>query len=182
MTILELMKRIPNLPKLAAALQKGQAAFRQLENDRAAAAADIQNLLKQGEARLKQLGEDSKIQLGIMEEQAVVIADFFGEELTGDPKTIDKELVIPEVLEKTLLPAETPRKKYEKIIALLRAAPSGLTFREIVACWKALEWDGWHLPPEKLDQQLRDAIKTARGAENSTIKHTGGHSGKFQIS
>lgn len=157
MTLLELMKKVDSIPKLMAAMQKAQAASR----------------------RIQELADEAVKQFKLIEEQSKEIGRFFGEEIKLDPPTLTEETILPEIVDKTLLPPTPPARRYEKVIAIIKAAPQGVSFPELVEVWKSLEWDDWH--SDKLEQKLRDAIKTARTGKKINIQHSGGHGGKFTI-
>jgi len=157
-TILELMRKIDSIPALITSTQRAQAASR----------------------RIEELEKELKEQFKIIEEESVEIRGFFGE-INLDPTPPTAEVFLPEFINQALLPTTPPKKKFEKVLAIIKATknPDGISFRELVEVWKALQWEDWH--SEKLDQKLRDAIKTARTVGNINIQHSGGHGGKFTV-
>jgi len=156
-TILDLMRKIDSIPTLLTSTQRAQAAAR----------------------RIEELEKELNTQFKIIEEESREIIGFFGG-LTLDPTPPTVEMILPEFIDKKLLPTPLPKKKYQKVLAIIQAAknPEGLSFNEIVEVWKALQWEDWHT--DKLEQKLRDAIKTARSYKIN-IQHSGGHGGKFTI-
>jgi hypothetical protein len=161
LTVADLMKNVTTIPELYQALQEYQRA---------------------GD-RLAQLAKESEKEIEKMQVYSTFIRNFFGEGIAVEP-TQPKypepgTLKLPSGIDPTKLPAIPPKRRYQQVVALLEAAPEGLSFPEIRAAWKELCWTDWESP--KLARKIHDAIKTAEKFTDTNIKHAGGRNGKYQI-
>lgn len=172
MRIKDVMKNISALPKIVEALHRGREAHVRLNAIR-----------EEVSEALRKLNAEAAKQFEIMEQEAKAIAAFFGQETvkaTPLPIKLAASEELANSMIRELLPEKEPRKKFEKVVALLGASKAGLTVREMAEVWTHLDWDEWWIEDEDLERTIRDAISTARG-RGIKIEHTGGRDGKFLL-
>lgn len=172
MRIKDVMKNISALPKIAESLHRGREAH-----------ARLNAIREEASEALRRLNAEAAKQFEILEQETKAIAAFFGQETVTEapkPQKLAASEELANSMIRELLPDKEPRKKFEKVVALLQASKAGLTVREIAEVWTHLDWDEWWIPDEEIERTIRDAISTARG-KGIKIEHTGGRDGKFLL-